>query len=92
MTKKELVKIAKAGFPERVKQFIDFRKTRIHTFGDTYRLYEIGTPFDGMLPNDKYLAVTVRDEGKKKYVEISAGIRAFNVYAAIKEMERLAII
>ena len=40
MTKEQLIQIAKVGFSERVKQFINFENCEIHHMSGVYRLYD----------------------------------------------------
>lgn len=40
MTKEQLIQIAKVGFPERVRQFIDFENCEMHHMSGVYRLYD----------------------------------------------------
>lgn len=89
MTKEQLIQIAKVGFPERVKQFINFENTKIFSMGDVHRLYDKDNKFDFMLPKDYYISVHI---GKDNFVQITVGHRVFNHYVAIKEMERLGLI
>jgi hypothetical protein len=89
MIKEQLIQIAKVGFPERVKQFINFENTEIHSMGGVHRLYDKDNKFDFMLPKDYYISVHI---GEDNFVQIQTGHRAFNHYAAIKEMECLGLI
>ena len=88
MTKEQLIQIAKVGFPERVKQFIDFNNCEIHSHGDVYRLYNIDTHFVFLMPKESHLAIHHVGD----FVQITCGNTAFNHYAAIKEMERLGLV
>lgn len=88
MTKEQLITIAKAGFPENVKQFIDFENVEMNHFGGVYRLYDKDTPFLLMLPEVVHLHIFIEGD----FVQISPEHLAFNHYAAIKEMERLGLV
>jgi len=89
MTKEQLIKIAQVGFPERVKQFIKFENAEMHHFSGVYRLYDKDTPFIFMLPKECYLSIFI---GGENFVQIQVENKAFNHYAAIKEMERMQIV
>lgn len=89
MTKDQLIQIAKVSFPERVKQFIDFENTAIHHMSGVYRLYDKDAPFMFMLPKENHLSIMI---GEDKFIQIQVGNKAFNHYAAIKEMERMELI
>ena len=89
MTKEQLIQIAQVGFPERVKQFINFENCEMHSMSGCHRLYDKETPFILMLPKENYLSVFI---GENKFIQIQVGHKAFNHYAAIKEMERLELV
>lgn len=89
MTKEQLIQIAKIGFPERVKQFIDFDNCEMHHLGGVYRLYDKDEGFNFMLPKTYHLAIIIDDE---KFIQFVCGNNAFNHYAAIKEMELLGLV
>ena len=89
MNKEQLIKIAKAGFPNVVKQFIDFNDVDIHSMGGVYRLYDKQTNFEFMLPKNYHLSVFI---GSDKFVQIESLGKAFNHYAAIKKMQELQLI
>lgn len=89
ITKKQLIQIAKVSFPERVKQFIDFDNCEMIHMGGVYRLYDKDVDFILMLPMEDHLVIFM---GEDNFIQITCGIKAFNHYAAIKEMEKLGII
>lgn len=89
MTKSQLIEIAKVGFPDRVKQFIDFNKVDIHSISGVHRLYDGQTPFEFMLPKNYHLSVFIGDDN---FVQIESLGKAFNHNAAIKKMEELNLI
>ena len=53
-----------------------------------YRLYDKDVDFFFMLPKEDYLAIFI---GVDDFIQITCGNKAFNHYAAIKEMERLGL-
>lgn len=89
MTKQQLIQIAKVGFPERVKQFINFEDAEMHLIHGVYRLYDKYKPFFVNIPKEYYLSIFIGDDN---FIQIEAGNTAFNHYAAIKEMENLKLI
>jgi len=89
ITREELIQIAQVAFPERVRQFINFENTEIHSMNGVHRLYDKDTSFMLMLPKECFLSVFI---GEDKFVQIHVDHKAFNHYAAIKEMERLGIV
>lgn len=89
MTKEDLIKIAKVGFPDRVKQFIKFENCEMIHFGGVYRLYDKDEDFILMLPKTEYLSIFIGDDN---FIQFSCGSKAFNHYSAIKEMEKLGLI
>jgi hypothetical protein len=89
MTKEQLIQIAQVSFPERVKQFIDFENVEIHSMGSVYRLYDKGCQFTFMLPKECHLSIFIDED---KFIQIEVGNKAFNHYAAIKEMEKLGLV
>lgn len=89
MTKEDLIKIAKAGFPQHVKEFINFENAEIHHMSGVYRLFDKDSPFIFMLPKNEYLSVFI---GENRFVQIESGGKAFNHYAAIKKMIGLKLI
>lgn len=89
MTKEQLIEIAKIGFPDRVKQFIDFENCEMIHMSGVYRLYDKDEEFMFMLPKKDYLAVFI---GEEKFVQITCEGKAFNHYAAIKKMEEMNLI
>lgn len=89
MTKEQLIKIAQVGFPERVKQFINFENAEIHAMSGVYRLYDKDTSFNFMLPKECYLSVFIGDDN---FIQIQVDNKAFNHYAAIKEMKKMGLI
>jgi hypothetical protein len=89
MTKEQLIRIARVGFPDRVKQFINFDNLAIHSWSGVYRLYDKDCPFTLMLPREEYLSVFI---GEDKFVQIQVNHMAFNHYAAIKEMEIMGLV
>ncbi len=89
MTKENLIQIAKAGLPERIKQFINFENCEMHHMAGVYRLYHKDGDFIFFLPKNPILTVFM---GEENFIQISCENIAFNHYAAIKEMERLGMI
>lgn len=89
MTKEQLIQIAKVGFPERVKQFINFENCEMHHMSGVYRLYDKDEDFFLMLPKKDHLAIFI---GEEKFIQITCGNKAFNHYSAIKEMERMRLV
>lgn len=88
MNKAQLIQIAKVGFPERVQQFINFENCEMHHMSGVYRLYDKDVDFFFMLPKEDYLSIFI---GEDDFIQITCGNKAFNHYAAIKEMERLGL-
>ncbi len=89
MTKEQLIQIAKVGFPDRVKQFINFENCEMHHMSGVYRLYDKDEDFFLMLPKKDHLAIFI---GEEKFIQITCGNKAFNHYSAIKEMERMGLV
>lgn len=89
MKKENLIQIAKAGLPERIKQFINFENLEMHHWAEVYRLYDKDDDFIFFLPKNPILTVFM---GEENFIQITCKNRAFNHYAAIKEMERLGMI
>lgn len=89
MTKEQLIQIAKVGFPERVKQFINFENCEMHHMSGVYRLYDKDEDFFLMLPKKDHLAIFI---GEEMFIQITCGNKAFNHYSAIKEMERMGLV
>lgn len=89
MTKEDLIKIAKAGFPQHVKDFINFDDCEIYHMSGVYRLIDKNCPFILMIPKNQYLSVFI---GENRFVQIESGGKAFNHYAAIKKMIQLKLI
>lgn len=89
MTKDQLIQIAKVGFPERVKQFINFDNCEMLHGSGVYRLYDKDEDFFFMLPKKDHLAIFI---GEDKFIQITCGEKAFNHYLAIKEMERMGLV
>jgi len=89
MNKEQLIQIAKVGFLEGVKQFINFENCEMHHMGGVYRLYDKNAGFFFMLPKEDYLAIFI---GPDNFIQITCGARAFNHYAAIKKMDILGLI
>jgi len=89
MNKAQLIQIAKIGFPERVQQFINFENCEMHNMSGVYRLYDKDVGFFFLLPKEDYLTIFI---GEDNFIQISCGYKAFNHYAAIKEMERLGLV
>lgn len=90
MNKKQLIQIAKVGFPDRVKESINFKNCEIHHMSGVWRLYDKDEEFLFVLPRREHLAIYIDDE--EKFVQITCENKAFNHYAAIKEMERLGLV
>lgn len=89
MTKEQLIQIAKVGFPDRVKQFINFENCEMHHMSGVYRLYDKDEDFFLMLPKKDHLAIFI---GEEKFIQITCRNKAFNHYSAIKEMERMGLV
>jgi len=89
MNKKQLIQVAKAGFPDRIKKYIDFNNVEIHHKSGIYRLFKKNTEFNFMLPKDYYLAIHL---GEEKFVQFTTGNKSFNHYSAIKELEKLGLV
>ena len=89
MTKEQLIQIAKIGFPDRVKQFINFENCEMHHMSGVYRLYDKDEDFFLMLPKKDHLAIFI---GEEKFIQVTCGNKAFNHFAAIKEMERMGLV
>jgi len=89
MNKEQLIKIAKAGFPERVQQFINFDNCEMFHHSSIYRLYDKNTEFMQIFPREDHLSIFI---GANNFIQITCGIKAFNHYAAIKEMESLGLV
>jgi len=91
MTKEQLIKIAKAGFPKRVKQFIDFKNVELHKMGDVYRLYDKNVEFRLVLPKETILDICFIKENN--WIQFTMENHyAFNHLAAIRKMEQLKLI
>lgn len=88
MTKEQLIQIAKVGFPDRVKQFIDLENCEMHVMGAVYRLYDKDTPFLFALPLEYHISIQIEE----KFIQFGTRNKSFNHFAAIKEMERLGLI
>jgi len=89
MTKEQLIQIAKVGFPDRVKQFVNFENCEMHHTSGVYRLYDKDEDFFLMLPKEDHLAIFI---GEEKFIQITCGNKAFNHYSAIKEIERMGLV
>jgi hypothetical protein len=91
MTKEQLIQIAKVGFSDRAKQFINFENCEmLHFASGVYRLYDKKDVESFPLsPNKHHLAIYI---GEEKFIQFTCGHKAFNHYAAIKEMERLGLV
>lgn len=89
MTKEDLIKIAKIGFPDNVKQFIKFENCGMIHFGGVYRLYDKDEEIILNLPKNSHLTIFIGDDN---FIQFSCGSKAFNHYSAIKEMEKLGLI
>lgn len=89
MTLEQLIQIAKVGFPDRVKQFINFENCEMFHHAGVYRLYNKNEGFNSMFPTTYHLVISLDEE---KFVQITCGNKAFNHYAAIKEMERIGLV
>jgi hypothetical protein len=89
MTKEQLIQIAKVGFCEKVKQFINFDNCEMFHMSDVYRLYDKEDGLCFVLPKNTILAICIYPN---KFVQITCGNKSFNHYAAIKEMEKLNLI
>lgn len=90
MTKEDLIKIAKAGFPDNVKQFINFENCEMLHWSGVFRLYDKDEDFVLMLPKKYHLSIIIGDDN---FIQILSGNNtAFNHYLAIKEMENLGLI
>ena len=92
ITKEQLIEIAKIGFPERVKQFIDFENLEAMHITGVYRLYNKDSEFFGLFPKDEWMSISFdQKSGENDFVQIQVGNRAFNHYAAIKKMEEMKL-
>lgn len=89
MNREQLIKIAKAGFPESIFDTIDLDNCDVHHQGGCYRLYDMSAGFFLMLPRQSYLTVFM---GGNNFIQITCGNLCFDHYAAIKEIERLGLI
>jgi len=89
MKKEQLIEIAKAGFPDRVKQFIDFKNCKMCHCGGVYRLYDKDEKFILTCPEHDHIAIFMDEDN---FIQITTGIKAFNHYAAIKKMEELKLV
>lgn len=90
MTKDQLLAIAHAAFPDRVKESIDFDNLEMMHKGGVWRLYDKDTPFMLMLPEETLLAVFI---GEGDFIQFTVSHhKAFNHYAAIKKMKQLGLI
>lgn len=89
MTKEQLIQIAKVGFPDRVKQFINFENCEMHHMNGVYRLYDKDEDIFLMLQKNDHLAIFI---GEDKFIQITCCNKAFNHYSAIKEMERMGLV
>lgn len=90
MTKEDLIKIAKVGFTDNVKQFINFDNCEMIHLSGVYRLYDKDEEFFIMLPKNSHLTIFIGDDN---FIQILIGNnKAFNHYSAIKEMENLGLI
>ncbi len=89
MTTDQLIRIAQVAFPDIVKQFIDFENCESLHFSGVYRLYDKDVEFMLMLPKESHLSICI---GEDNFIQINCGSKAFNHYAAIKEMEKLGLI
>ena len=88
MTKQQLIQIAKAGFPDHVKSIINIDDLEFISMGGVYRLYDKSSPILFVLPKESIIAICHHAD----WVQISTSFRAFNDYAAIKEMQKLKLI
>lgn len=89
MDKEQLIKIAKAGFPYHIQKKIDFDNCEMYRTSEIYRLYDKDSKFNFILPKESILSIFV---GVDKFIQFTSYNRAFNHYAAIKEMEKLGLI
>ncbi|WP_187260748.1 hypothetical protein [Pontibacter beigongshangensis] len=89
MTKEQLIQIAKVAFPERVQHSINFDNTEMLHQSGVYRLYDKDEDFVMLSPKSSYLSVFI---GEDKFVQFEVGHKAFNHYAAIKEMEKMKLV
>lgn len=89
MNKKQFLQIAKSGFPDRVKESINFEELEmIHSSG-SYWLYDKNAPFITRFPKESVITISFE---RDNFVQIRTGYMKFNHYAAIKEMEKLGLV
>ncbi len=89
MTRNELIQVAKAGFTEVVKNYIDFETVGFIEMNCVYRLYEKDAEFVLFLPKKDILSIYI---GENNFIQIDPGNKFFNHYAAIEEMKKLKLI
>ena len=90
MTRNQLLRIASAGFPKHVREIINIKNCKMFYFSDVYRLYDRNEEFTFILPNKDHFALHYIPE--KKFVQFTVLNKAFNHYAALKEMEKMGLI
>lgn len=90
ITKDQMLQIAAAGFPMRVRTLFDPAKLELYKMGNVYRLYDPADGFVFMLPTNSILTI----EYTPTWVMFGTGNHhyAFNQLAAIREMESLKLI
>lgn len=91
------IEIAKAGFPPRVSQFIDFNKVYILRTSEVLWLYRSESQYTKRWPphRQKYLLSLEFSDYKEQdcpYVQFITPIFAFNQLRATKKMQELGII
>ncbi len=97
MTLEQLIQIAKAGFPKRVKESYDFSDFDIHTSGEFHRLVYKNYELLITAPNPKYVIMTLtlgqdEDDESKQTVHFDVGSKAFNMLSAINKMKELGLL
>ena len=90
ITKKQLIEITKAGFPEYVWDKIKDNPMDILHISGVYYLFNTDTGYTGVIPKHFYVAFSFDKD--KKFVQFDTKYRKFNQYAAIKKMEELRLI
>lgn len=88
ITLSDLIQIAKAGFPERCREFIDFDYLDYTKTGDVYRLHDLYEPTVFTLPHTYHMSLEITNG----WVHFGTGNKAFNQLAAINKMIDLGIL
>ena len=91
ISREQLIQIAEAGFPDQVKQFLEFEHYDIFHLSGVYRLYDVRKGYCIILPTETIFSIDYIP--KNKFVQFNINnSRAFNHYAALKEMQKLKLI